>query len=296
MYGLVLEGGGMRAGFVAGALLALIDKGLTRFDVAIAISASVPSLVYFVSGQRYEMETVWREELNTPKLVCYRNIPAASLAVSVKKPVINIDYLVYEVFQKKYPVNIRKLMSAKTRCLFAATRLSEEDCVFLSADPKNIYKTMKACMALPGCYPGTVCIDGEEYIDGGTVNSLPVDDLMNSRVKKVLAILTKPLDWDGDPLNFLDRTLFWRYFKRYDWIWDKLKESKQAYVKEVNHLEEWEREKPSRALIIAPDKMPPASVITRNHKKINQTVDMGYSAVENLENEIRDFLQDQGMQ
>ncbi len=29
----------------------------------------------------------------------------------------------------------------------------------------------------------------------------------------------------------------------------------------------------------------------RNHKKINQTVDMGYNAVEKLEKEIRDFLQ-----
>jgi predicted patatin/cPLA2 family phospholipase len=32
MLGLVLEGGGMRAGFVAGALMALMDKGLTDFD------------------------------------------------------------------------------------------------------------------------------------------------------------------------------------------------------------------------------------------------------------------------
>ena len=100
---LILEGGGMRAGFTAGALMALSDTGLVNFDVAMAVSASIPSLAYFTAGQREELETVWREELNTPKLVCYRNIPAASIALSPKRPVLDIDYLVYEVFKKKYP-------------------------------------------------------------------------------------------------------------------------------------------------------------------------------------------------
>ena len=69
MLGLVLEGGAMRAGFVAGALMALMDKNLGDFDNAVAVSASVPTLAYFASGQRTEMEKVWRDELTSPKLV-----------------------------------------------------------------------------------------------------------------------------------------------------------------------------------------------------------------------------------
>ncbi len=98
MRGLILEGGGMRAGFVAGALMALMDEGFTDFNIAVAVSASVPTLAYFSSGQRREMEAVWRGELNTPKLVCYRNIPAASLTLSIKRPLLDIDYLIYDVF------------------------------------------------------------------------------------------------------------------------------------------------------------------------------------------------------
>lgn len=69
MPGLVLQGGAMRAGFVAGALMALMDKGLTDFKLALAVSASVPTLAYFAADQREEIEKVWRQELNTPKLV-----------------------------------------------------------------------------------------------------------------------------------------------------------------------------------------------------------------------------------
>jgi predicted patatin/cPLA2 family phospholipase len=66
MVGLLLEGGGMRAGFVAGAVMAMMDQGLTDFHLAVAVSASVPTLAYFAAGQRQEMERVWRHELNTP--------------------------------------------------------------------------------------------------------------------------------------------------------------------------------------------------------------------------------------
>ena len=89
--GLILEGGGMRAGFVAGALMALLDEGITEFDAAVAVSASVPTLAYFTTGQREYMESVWRNELNSRKLVCYRNIPPASIALSVTRPFIDID-------------------------------------------------------------------------------------------------------------------------------------------------------------------------------------------------------------
>lgn len=116
--GLILEGGGMRAGFVAGALMALADHGVTTFDEALAVSASVPTLAYFVAGQRIEMEKVWREDLNTARLVRYRNIPAASIALSVKRPILDIDYLIYDVFRKKYPLDVSRLRASRTTCRF----------------------------------------------------------------------------------------------------------------------------------------------------------------------------------
>jgi len=63
----------MRAGFAAGVLMALLDNNITQFDEALAVSASVPTLAYFLAQQRREIEEVWRHELCTPKLVCYRH-------------------------------------------------------------------------------------------------------------------------------------------------------------------------------------------------------------------------------
>jgi hypothetical protein len=40
--------------------MALMDRGFTRFNLAVAVSASVPTLVYFAADQRNEIEKVWQ--------------------------------------------------------------------------------------------------------------------------------------------------------------------------------------------------------------------------------------------
>ena len=98
--------------------MALMDKNLVDFDFAAAVSASVPTLAYFASGQRKEMEEVWRNELTSSKLVCYQNIPAATITLSEKRPFLNIDYLVYDVFKKRFPLNQDALFANKMACRF----------------------------------------------------------------------------------------------------------------------------------------------------------------------------------
>ena len=55
MLGLILEGGAMRAGFVADALTAFVDHNFVDVDTGAAVSAGVPTLAYFAAGQRQEM-------------------------------------------------------------------------------------------------------------------------------------------------------------------------------------------------------------------------------------------------
>lgn len=281
----------MRAGFVAGVLLALMDKNIPPFDTAIAVSASVPTLAYFASGQRDEIEAVWRNELNTSRLVCYRNIPAASLALSTRRPIVDIDYLVYTIFKEKYPLNLTQLLRGKTTCHFALAKAPDGEMHFLSPGENDIYRSIKACLAVPGCYPGTVCIDGCEYLDGGTVDPLPARALMERGVDRIVAVLTKPLDCEMEFPNFLERSLFWRYFRTYDWMLEKLWEAAQAYNDQISLLEKLAGAAPPRAFIIAPDRMPPARFITRDRKKINRTIDMGYTKAEALEGDLMRFLE-----
>jgi len=290
MTGLILEGGGMRAGFVAGAIMALMDTGVTQFDLGVASSASVPTLTYFATRQRKEMENVWRYELNTPKLVCYRNIPYASLTLSPKRPVLDIDYLVYKVFKGKYPLDIHRLVHTHTTCLFGLTRISDGRLALLGPGDGDIYRLFKASLAVPGCCPYTVRLGGEEYVDGGMADPLPVKALIDQNMDKIFAILSKPIDCESEPPTLLERTLFWRYFHRYDWMLEKLWEAAQAYNEQVSLLESMAQKKPPQAFILCPDSMPPAKFITSDKNKINRTIDLGYKRATGQMEEIRSFL------
>lgn len=290
MVGLVLEGGGMRAGFVAGALVALMDRGLTGFNVAVAVSASVPTLAYFATGQREEIEMVWRNELNTSNLVSYQNIPGAFLALSNKRQVLNIDYLVYEVFKKKYPLKIQSLMKSEMACYFAVAKVPEGHLTLLRPGDDDIYKIFMAALAVPGCYPRAVWINGCEYMDGGITNLLPVRFLLDQKVDKIVAILSTPIDYGYQPLNLVERILVWRYFQRNKWILKKLRETARVYEEEKSLLKQLAQEDSPRALIIYPDKIPPARFITKDRRKINLTIDLGYKKTEDLEEKIHFFL------
>ena len=280
----------MRAGFVAGAAMALMDNRLIRFDLGVACSASIPTLTYFATGQREEMESVWRHELNSPKLVRYRNIPAASFTLSPRRPVLDIDYLVYDVFKGKYPLNLQRLANSPMRCMFALTRVSDGRPVLLGPGEDDIYRLLKASLAVPGCCPYSVSIGEDEYLDGGTANPLPVQALIDQDMGRILAILSRPMDCESEPPNLLERTLFWRYFHRYDWMLERLWEAAQLYNEQVSLLESMAAKKPPEAFILCPDRMPPARFITRDKKKINRTIDMGYQKTADKIDEIKIFL------
>jgi len=290
MIGLILEGGGMRAGFVAGALMALMDRGLIEFNLAVAVSASVPTLAYFSSGQRKEMEMVWRNELDTPNLVCYRNILRAFFALSNKKPILDIHYLVYEVFKKKYPLDLKNLTHSKIACYFALTDVAKARPIFLTPRDDDIYTIFESALAIPVCYPKPTYIHGHEYRDGGITNLLPLRFLIDKKVDQIVAVLSTPLDYQYQPLNLIERILLYRYFKGNKWILRKLWETALAYEEAKSLLKRLSQQGPPKTFIIAPDRMPPARFITRNRKKINRTIDLGYQKVKVLENKIRSFL------
>jgi predicted patatin/cPLA2 family phospholipase len=289
MVGLILEGGSMRAGFVAGAVMALMDQGMTSFDTAVGVSASVPTLAYFAAGQRRSIEKIWREEIDS-KVVHYRNLPLTFVHPSKRWPILDIDHLVDEVFKRKYPLNVSALLNSRMHCGFAATRLSDAKQVILPPDRNSIYKIFKAALAMPGCYPDPIHINGEAYVDGGTADLLPVKYLWNLKIEKLLIILSKPIGYNGGLVNIWGKILFRRYFCRYDWMLNTIAKAEKAYSQGVSSLLKLAADNPFRVFIICPDTMPPAKSVTRNADKINQTLDLGYRKVETFYRPLGRFL------
>ncbi len=287
---IILEGGGLRGAFVAGALKALADHGLTRFGEAVAVSASVPTLAYFASGQYGEIKKIWSEELSTPRLIRYRNLLSASSRTYEERPLIDTHYLVYEVFKKKYPLKVEALRASPTRCFFLAAEAPALRPFYFGQDSADPYAVIYACLALPGACPGWVKIDGGVYLDGGILSPVPYEKALEDGCGKLLFILTRPELEAKKKLSSLHRLLFYRYFREKAQVIPALKGVGRKYEELKALLTRWESTGEVKALVIKPDARLPAGRVTRSHSKINATLELGYRAVCREMGRIREFV------
>ena len=287
---LLLEGGGMRGGFVAGALMALYDAGLTGFDYSLAVSASVPTMAYFKAGHREKIESIWRRELTTPEIIQLRNYPAASFALTKDRPILNIDHLVDVVFKEKYPLDIDRLQKNPMQAFFAATNVKDRSLMFFTDRHPDIYSVFKAAMAVPACYLESVYVDGQECIDGGLIDFLPIHCLADYPVQRMVVVLTRPVNTLHYLPGIIEKSLFYRFFSKNEWMFEKLQEAEATYDQTVTTLQSICEQSPQKIMVIAPEKRLPTRFISRNQKRVNQTIDLGYIMVSERQNTIREFL------
>lgn len=188
-HALVVEGGGFRAAYAAGALYQLLVKapGL-HFDVVAANSSSVIAAACFVTQQKEIFEGVWLNDncLGSSQLLSYWRVP-----VSWKKSFLNIDYLFDDVFKTRYPIDLKKLRQAKSDFFVTVMQyplgLRTQ---FSNRDPE-IYEAMRASCAVPWAYIGEIRIRGERYIDG-FYDSVPLRIALEQNCNEIWVISTRP--------------------------------------------------------------------------------------------------------
>lgn len=154
---IILSGGGMSAAFCVGALLELYENGVNP-DIIIAGSGSAGTGSYFVSGQFKSIPLIWTQLLSTRKLINKRRL----------QQIVNVDYLIDEVFKKQEPLNAFAVASSSIEYLIPVTNISNGEIEYLSNHKEtfDVFESMRATMAYPVLYGKTIQINTERYSDG----------------------------------------------------------------------------------------------------------------------------------
>lgn len=167
VFGLVLQGGGMRAAYVAGALTPLVEYGFNdTFDHVVGASAGAINGAYFIAGER-EMAKTYTDSLTNKNFV--------NLGRREKR--VDIDYLVDVVLKHKRPIDAEKLLHAHSNLHIVVTKASSGRKKVISDHNKfmDIYEEFRATAALPLLYDRLVKIGSKWYVDGGIADLLPID-------------------------------------------------------------------------------------------------------------------------
>ena len=182
-FGLVIQGGGMRAAYSCGAMVTLLQYGLTDvFEHVIGSSAGAMNGAYYLSADP-RAANIYTDEITNKNFV--------NLLRREKK--VDIDYIIDLVLKHKRPLDLDKLRKSHSKLHVIVTNAKNGRKEVLSdhSDFVEIYEELRATAALPMLYDKTVQIKDKWYIDGGVSDLIPIDVAHELGCTDIVVVMTQ---------------------------------------------------------------------------------------------------------
>ena len=229
--GLVLEGGGFRAIFVAAALEVLHRRELL-FPYVVGVSAGAAYGVSYVSRQRGR--NLLSNKFIGDKRYC-----------GLKHLIKNGDYLNWDFAYKEIPVSLcyldyeamktstSKFQVVLTNCETALPEYFDAN----DSSPGYLCDILSATSSLPFISKMRI-INGNKYLDGGLTNAIPIDHAFAQNNKRLVVITTRPKGYVKKESKSMKLfRIFYRKYPRLIEIINKRIENYNARLREIEHLE-----------------------------------------------------------
>ncbi len=184
IFGLVLQGGGMRGAYTAGTMIPLILEGFNKgtFEHVIGSSAGAINGAYFVDDH-LETMVAYTDDLSNKRFV--------NLLRKDKK--VDIDYVVDDVLKLRHPLNAHNLDHAYSKLHTVLTDAETGKKIVISDHHKfaQIYEELRATAALPVLYDKQIRVGDRYYIDGGVSDLIPIDVAIDLKCTDIVVIMTQ---------------------------------------------------------------------------------------------------------
>ena len=181
---LVLEGGGLRGVFTCGVLDCFMNHGL-RFPFTVGVSAGACNGLSYMSGQRGRAKKSNIDLMDEHHYVGFKYLLTQRCIMDFK--------LLFEDFPEKiipydydaYFSNPDRFVLVTTNCLTGKAEYFEE-----KTSSERVMDIVRASSSLPFVSPITY-VDGIPMLDGGIVDSIPVEYALGQGYDKAVVILTR---------------------------------------------------------------------------------------------------------
>lgn len=278
--GLVLEGGAMRGMFTAGVMDVLMENK-TVFDGAVGVSAGAAFGCNYKSGQigrviRYNLKYCRdkrycgvRTWLKTGNLYstdfCYGEVPLKldkfDMSAYTKNPME--FYVVCTDVETGKPVYHK----------------------YTGADDHG-FDWIRASASLP-LAARIVEIDGQKLLDGGMVDSIPLEFFEKLGYNKNVVVLTQPKGYRKDKNKLLP--LIEKKFRNYPKLVEAIANRHVMYNSELDYIAK--READGNAFVIRPESALTIGRVEKNPEKLKSVYELGRIAAEKCIDDLKAFLE-----
>ncbi len=252
----VASGGGVTCSYTAGCILGLVDKfKLTNPDVVIGGSGSAGTMAYYVSGQYKSIRNIWENLLATHKFISYWRF----------WKVIDIDYLIDDVFKKQDQLQTDKVYESRIDFLIPMTNIATGMLEYFSNRDrsKNVFEAMRASKAMPLVYGRKIQIGESSYCDTRLSANIAanVEKATQLGAEKIVTFDTS----HSSPV--VDAAMN-------QWVNTMSKTFKRNYDSELNRLRNFDYKE--LMFLMTPATTPKASMLESSQKALKATVKQGY--------------------
>jgi predicted acylesterase/phospholipase RssA len=179
--GLVLSGGFLRGAFQVGVIEALHARGI-RFSVVAGVSSGAWNAACIATDQIDEMREFWLAVARAPKLR-WRNIWRHATPS-------NFPEIVRSVPMRR--LRFERIASSGVRLRIGATSLRDRRLHWFESwsSREAFFDTLMASNYLPGLYGAPIRINGRYYADGGFVDNVPYEAVLQAGCERALAVVS----------------------------------------------------------------------------------------------------------
>ncbi len=278
--GLILEGGGMRGTYTTGVLDFFMDKNLYFSDIY-GVSAGACHACSYVSGQRGRAFRIFEEYLGDKRYCSLRNLRttgdifgAEMLYDLIPNIYVPFDYDAADHYDGR-------LFAVATHCVSGKAEYFE------ISDFRSDMLKIRASASLP-LLSRNVTIDGEDYLDGGISDSIPLAESIRAGNRKNVLILTREKGYRKKKSKS-SRLVSKVYKKSAPGL------AAAQKIRHVNYnlsldLAEREAEK-GNAFIIRPSIRPAVGRIEKNIDKLRDLYELGYTDAQICYDALMTFLE-----
>lgn len=262
--GLVLEGGGMRGVFTSGVLDAFMKHNLT-FPYVVAVSAGACNGMSYVSHQPRRARISNIDYLERYKYIGIRHL--------VTQGCIFDRDLLYDKFPNQYlPFDFDTFFNSEMEFEMVTTNCRTGLPMYLSErhDRQRALDIVRASSSLP-YVSKIVDVDGEPMLDGGIVDSIPVERAIAKGFPRNVLVLTRNKGYRSTGRDHKTPRFVYRNYPR---LRVALSHRIEAYNAQLDMIDRMEAE--GRVLCIRPERPMEVGRIEKDTAKLERLYEEGF--------------------
>lgn len=268
--GLVLEGGGMRGVFTSGVLDYLMDHDI-RFPYVIGVSAGACNGLSYASRQR------GRAKFSNIDLMEKYNYIGLKYLFK-KRNIMDFDLLFNKFPEQIIPYDYEAYFSSPQRYVMVTTNCETGEANYLEEkkDKNRVIDIVRASSSLPYACP-IAYVDGVPMLDGGIVDSIPLERALADGCTRAVVILTRNKGYRKDSKDFRVPSFVYR---KYPKLREALSRRCSLYNEQLEMVERMEEE--GKIIVIRPEKPVVVDRIERDIRKLTDFYEEGYACAGKL--------------